>query len=220
MWAPSAADLAGDFQVLTPDLPGHGTRRNEPFRFASAVGVVRETVLALASTPVVLVGDSLGSYVSVAAAAALGSQLRGAVLGGGTANLQGPVAPLYAAQIALTNLVPATKLQVQLERRLPRDYAAGAAILEGGIRPAAFAEGVGELRRFNFRAELARLDIPILFVNGARDWSHRLCERGTLAAARRATFHRIPDVGHGISLTRPAAFAALIREFLAGLVAR
>ncbi|MEO8451525.1 MAG: alpha/beta hydrolase [Gemmatimonadota bacterium] len=215
MWDPVAAELMADFEILTPDLPGHGSRMGEPFRLAAAVTIVRDLVSSLAPAPVVLVGDSLGGYVSLASASTLGGRLKGAVLGGCTANFQGPASVPYAAQIGLTKLVPPAKLQTRLEQRIPKDYAAGAAILKGGIRPAAFAEAVAELKRVSFRAELAGLEVPILFVNGARDWLHRLGERGTLAAARNATLHRIPDVGHGVSILRPLIFAALIREFVA-----
>ncbi len=212
MWDPIVADLSSDFQILTPDLPGHGTRAGEPFRLASAVAVVQDAVRSLAPKPVVLAGDSLGGYVSIAAAGSLGSQLQGAVLGGCTGNFQGSVA--YVALIALTGLVPPARLQAQLEKRLVRDYAAGPAILQGGIRPAAFSEGVAEFRQVNFRTQLARLNIPILLVNGTRDWWHRLGERGTMAAAPQVTLHHIPGIGHGVSIIRPAEFAALIREFV------
>lgn len=99
-------------------------------------------------------------------------------------------------------------------KRIAREYRSGAAILEGGIRPAAFAEAVAELRRVDFRALLSRLDLPVLFVNGTRDWSHRVGEPKTVAAGRRAQLRHIPGSGHGISLTRPGEFAAMIRTFL------
>ena len=114
MWSPIVADLAADFQTVTPDMPGHGARMSEPFRLDRAVAVVQETVAALAPAPVVLVGDSLGSYVSIAAAGSLGSQVKGAVLGGGTGNFQGPVGLACAVQIWLTNRIPPAKLQAKL----------------------------------------------------------------------------------------------------------
>ena len=42
MWAPIAADLSRDHDVLTPDLPGHGTRVGEKFTLAAAVATVTD----------------------------------------------------------------------------------------------------------------------------------------------------------------------------------
>lgn len=82
MWDPVVAALGAEFQVHTPDLPGHGARAGEPFRMAAAVAMVREVVEAVAPAPVVLGGDSLGSYVALASAPNLGDRLRGLVLAG------------------------------------------------------------------------------------------------------------------------------------------
>lgn len=213
MWNPVVQALSGEFKVHTPDLPGHGSRGAEPFRLSRAIDIVRDLARSLAPTPVFLAGDSLGGYVSIAAAASLGDQLTGAVLGGCTANFRGPTILLYKAQIAMTRLIPRDKLQAQLEARVVKDYpAAGAAIVEGGLRTAAYAEAVGELGRFDHRAALAAIRAPVLLVNGTRDLPHRWGEKGTLAAAPRATLHHLEGVGHGVSLLRPAEFAALIRS--------
>jgi pimeloyl-ACP methyl ester carboxylesterase len=90
MWAPIAADLSRDYNVLTPDLPGHGSRAGEKFTLAAAVATLTDIAKQLAPAPIVLAGDSLGGYTSLAAAASLGDQLKGAVLGGCTMNFRGP----------------------------------------------------------------------------------------------------------------------------------
>src|SRR5262245_29195043 len=182
MWDPVVRELSGEFRIVTPDLPGHGTRAGEPFRLEVAVTAVRDAALALSPSPVVLAGDSLGGYVALAAAAAVGSQLRGAFLSGCTANFQGPAGWLHVAQVGLTHLFDPAKLHARLAERVAREYAAGPAVVEAGLRPAAFAEAVAELRRRDSRAELARLEVAVLLVNGIHDWPHRLGERRMLAA--------------------------------------
>jgi pimeloyl-ACP methyl ester carboxylesterase len=214
MWAPIAADLGRDFQVVTPDLPGHGARAGEPFRLDTAVAMVWEVAQSLAPAPIVLCGDSLGGYVSLASAASLGDQLKGAVLGGCTANFQGPAVLMYKVQIALTKLLPPAKLKAQLEARLRKEYEAGPAIIAGGISPGPYSDAVDELRKVNFRGVLASITVPLLLINGSRDWAHVLGERGALAANPRAMLRRLPGVGHGVSLSRPAEFAAIVREFV------
>jgi len=213
MWNPVVAALGGEFRVHAPDLPGHGSRGAEPFLLARAIDVVADLARSLAPTPVLLAGDSLGGYVSIAVAGSLGGQLAGAVLGGCTASFRGPTMLLYQAQIAMTRLIPADTLRKRLEASITKDYpAAGAAILARGIRAAAYAEAVRELRRFDHRAALAAIAAPVLLVNGTRDLPHRWGEQATLAAAPRATLRHLDREGHGVSLRRPTEFAALIRE--------
>lgn len=212
MWSPVAADLRADFTVLTPDLPGHGTRAGEPFSLRRAVEVVHEAAGSLGGVPVVLAGDSLGGYVAIAAAAGLAGRLAGALLSGCTADFQGPMGLAFVAQVALTRILPAAPLEAKLRRRIAAEFEAGPAILAGAIRTAAFAEAVAELRRFDARAALAAIQAPVVLVNGARDWQQRLGERGVLRAAPRARLERLPGVGHGVSLHRPAIFAGLVRH--------
>ena len=106
------------------------------------------------------------------------------------------------------------KLKAQLEARIGKEFEAGPAILAAGLSPESYADAVHELRKVNFRAVLASITVPLLLVNGSRDWAHVLGERGALAANPRARLRRLPGVGHGVTLSRPAEFAALIREFV------
>jgi pimeloyl-ACP methyl ester carboxylesterase len=213
MWDPVIANLPPEWRTATLDLPGHGARADEPFTVTRAVSVVERAVSDLGAPSVILVGDSLGSYVSLASAAALGARLGGAVLGGCTADLRGPTVLLYLSEIALSRLVPADRLRRTLEARLSREYRSGPAMVASGLRPAAFAEAVAELRRIDVRALLAAIPAPLMLVNGARDRRHRWGERAALAAAPAATLRIVPGVGHGVSLERPGAFASLVAEF-------
>ena len=61
MWAPVRRILeARGYEVLAPDLPGHGIRRDEPFSLEAAVRTVQDAVASVAPSPVVVAGDSLG----------------------------------------------------------------------------------------------------------------------------------------------------------------
>ena len=54
MWAPVRRILeARGYRVLTPDLPGHGARRAEPFSLQAAVHTVVEAVASVEPAPVV-----------------------------------------------------------------------------------------------------------------------------------------------------------------------
>ena len=215
MWAPIAADLSRDFTVVTPDLPGHGTRAGEPFRLDTSVAMVRDLVRSLAPSRVILSGDSLGGYVSMASAGSLGDQLQGAVLGGCTAVFQGPVLWLSKLGIVMTRVFGPDKLKARLAASVMKEYEAGPAIVAGGLTPDSFAAGVEELRQVDFRAVLASITVPLVLVNGGKDYFHVLGEPAARAANPRAQFRRFPGIGHGVSIRRPAAFSALVREFVA-----
>ncbi|WP_193106185.1 alpha/beta fold hydrolase [Brachybacterium sp. FME24] len=63
------------YRVVTPDLPGHGTRRAEPFTLAAATTTILDAVRSAAETvgpaAVHLVGSSLGGMLAIHAAAEL-----------------------------------------------------------------------------------------------------------------------------------------------------
>jgi len=86
MWAPVRRILeARGYRVLTPDLPGHGSRRAEQFSLQAAVQAVVEAVASVEPAPVVVAGDSLGGYVTMASAGSLPpAQLRGLMPSGCT----------------------------------------------------------------------------------------------------------------------------------------
>jgi pimeloyl-ACP methyl ester carboxylesterase len=65
-WAPLAAALGGDHQVLTPDLPGYGSgapTSDLPLTLAQEVALLGETLDA-ATRPIHLVGHSYGGAVA------------------------------------------------------------------------------------------------------------------------------------------------------------
>ena len=71
MWDPVRRYLDPAYRVIAPDLPGHGTRRNEPYTVEAAVAAAVAAAQSVAPAPVILVGDSLGGYTSIASASAL-----------------------------------------------------------------------------------------------------------------------------------------------------
>lgn len=215
MWAPIAADLSRDYNVLTPDLPGHGARAGEKFSLEAGVETVVALAKSLAPAPIVLGGDSLGGYVSLASAAPLGDQLKGAVLCGCTATFRGPVLLSYKLQVALTRMLAPANLKARLEQRIRQEFPAAApAILERGLAPQVYGDAVNELRNADFRSVLASFKPPLLILNGSRDWTHVLGEKAARATNPRVELRRVPGIGHGVTLARPAVYTSTLREFL------
>ena len=95
-WSAHRRWLEPEFDVITPDLPSHGTRAAEPFTMDAAVAAVAEAVdEAAPDQPVVLVGHSLGGYVAMTYAAAYPSRLTGLVTIGAAGVPQGLGAAAY-----------------------------------------------------------------------------------------------------------------------------
>jgi pimeloyl-ACP methyl ester carboxylesterase len=229
MWDPVRRELDPAYRVITPDLPGHGTRRGEPYTLAAAIQVVRDAAAsAPPTTPLVLVGDSLGGYTAQAAARALpATQLKGLVLGGASANLMGVHLLPYYARMAMFRVLTALYgeprlVNAMLPKQLRKMGVAEPdiqALMQGGIHIGAFAQAVRSLSRFDFRRNLADITQPTLFVNGDKDRGMVAQEASFLAVAQHPQSARFPGCEHGVSLWRVKEFAAAVNRFTAEVCA-
>lgn len=84
MWQPVIDTLGTRHPTAAPDLPGHGSRRAEPFTLPGAVAAVTDAIDALGGRALV-VGLSLGGYVAVATAGSHPDRVLGLVAMGCTA---------------------------------------------------------------------------------------------------------------------------------------
>lgn len=68
VWEPLAERLEGGFRIIAPDLPGHGDSgvRGEVHTMEFLAAAVREVIRDAGETKVMLVGHSLGGYVTLA----------------------------------------------------------------------------------------------------------------------------------------------------------
>jgi len=229
MWDPLRRHLPSGLRVLAPDLPGHGTRRDERFTLEGAVATVVEAARSVGDAPVVLAGDSLGGYTALASARALPeSRLRGLVLSGCTANLEGlatlshflPKSALFSALLAvfgerrLVNGMQGKVRKMLAEAGVQSEDADQ--LLAAGLSVKVFPEAVQALRGVDFRGQLAALQLPVALVNGNEDSVMLRQEASFLAVAKQATRHRF-ECGHGVSLLKSAELAALVTRFVAAV---
>ncbi len=224
MWDPVRRDLDARYDVLAPDLPGHGSRRRGRYSLNSAIQCVVECAQSVAPASVVVGGDSLGGYTALAAAAALpGRQLKGLILCGSSSNLAGSALLPYRLRSAVLRAAITVFGEERLVRsRVPKQLAAMHveagdidAMMAAGISLDAFDQAVEALRDMDFRAKLAAIEHPVAIVNGERDQAQIRQEAGFVAAARQPMTHRIADCEHGVTLRRPAEVAAIINNFAA-----
>jgi pimeloyl-ACP methyl ester carboxylesterase len=223
MWDPIRRILEPrGYRVLAPDLPGHGARRDQRFRLEAAVQVVAETVRSVAPAPVLVAGDSLGGYVSMAAAAALPPErLVGVVASGCTLVFEGNALwPLRIKGLVNRLLVAVVGEKRLLGKRFVAELgklgvaeADAHALIDAGVNIAAFGDCVAALTGVDFPAKLAPVKAPVLFVNGGAD-KPMLRDLARYRAAVPAARHELfPGVEHGVSLRKSAEFADLVDDF-------
>lgn len=223
MWDPVRRILgARGYTVLTPDFPGHGARRDRKFTLDGAVQVVAETVASVAPAPVLVVGDSLGGYVTMASAAALpADRLVGLVASGCTLVFEGHALWPFRIKALFNRLLVAV---VGEKRLLGKRFVAelgklgvaepdAHALIAAGVNVAGFGDCVAALTGVDFPAKVAALQAPILFINGGKD-TQMLRDLARYRAAAPAARHEVfPGMEHGVSLRKSPEFADLVDQF-------
>jgi pimeloyl-ACP methyl ester carboxylesterase len=224
MWNAVRRHLDPRRRVVAIDLPGHGSKSDSHFTIASAVETVRAEVQRLAPSRVVLVGDSLGGYTSMATAAVLPPErVAGLAIGGCTMNFDAKTwgqlrrkGWLVRASMALLGQKRslAKGAQKMIKQGIRRDDVD--ALMAAGLRMQGWVEAVNDIGHHDYLAKLRMIQAPILFLNGDKDAGPVAHEAEFVAAARRATTQRFP-CEHGVSLWKPAEFAAAVDRFADGL---
>ena len=223
MWEGVKRHLDPRWTVLTPDLPGHGTRAGEAFTLEAAVATVAEVVRGIAPSPVVVGGDSLGGYVSLACAAALPQrQLLGLVLSGSSANFSGSALRALQRRWLMTRVLRTLLGDRRIVAMVAKDLGKAGlepqdvdAIVEGGVTPGVFGQCMNALRDIDFRARAAQVSQPVLVLNGSKDLLFVDQEDAFVAALKQPTRQRFEGCEHGVSLRRPREFAAAVDQFAA-----
>jgi pimeloyl-[acyl-carrier protein] methyl ester esterase len=226
VWTEIARELAQDFRVTVPDLPGHGRSRD----FASEAftpEAMAEQIRQRLSGPAIWVGWSMGGLVALAAAQQLARAVSGLVLVNAT--------PKYVQSPDWPHAMPPAVLD-QFAQNLEQDYAGtierfltlqtagdNRAVLRrlretfrhGEPVTAALRAGLRLLMDQDRRAVLPGIATPALVIQGERD---RLVPMG---AARflaehlpRARLAPVPGAGHAPFLSHPAAFLETLKSFI------
>jgi pimeloyl-ACP methyl ester carboxylesterase len=226
MWDPIRRHLSPAWRVVAPDLPGHGSRLGERYTLEGAVAVLAAAARSVAPAPIILVGDSLGAYSSMAAASALPQeQLKGLVLGGATFNFVGNSVISYVFKGWLFNTLASVFGEQRVIAKLmhkafgPKgvnlSLGDARAIIDAGMSVVVFGQAVQALRGVDHRATLAAIEQPVLILNGDLDRVNVDEEASFLAVAKHASVARFANCEHGISLWKPQEFADCINQFAA-----
>lgn len=215
-WAAHRSWLEPEFEVITPDLPRHGSRAEVPFTMASAVEVVADTVASTPDgIPVVLAGHSLGGYVSMTYASQHSDRLAGLVLIGSTAVPSGPGAAIYRALGWATDTAGPARMARFNDRILTR-------IAPPEVADPILAEGYfftdiptmwSEVMSGGRPELLDTVTCPVLILRGSLD-QVAINTRRYAAHARDCRVRTIRGASHLLPLTRPWHTSAIIAGFV------
>lgn len=116
-------------------------------------------------------------------------------------------------EFVLDNVLTANRLDPALREQVIADSLRGA--------PAAKVAWPNAIMREDIVADVARIDVPVAVIAGARDQVDPLVrlQAELLPRIAGAQLHVVPDTGHLSPLEAPRALAAIIRSFVAGLAA-
>lgn len=224
-WMAVAIDLDGDHRVVAVDLPGHGGSSEVHADLPLAARLLGD-----AGGPATYVGYSLGGRVALRLALDRPDLVRGLVLLGATAGLDDPKARAERRQSdeALAERIVADGVPHFLRDWVaqplfdgldlaPADRAARLANTPSGLAASLRLAGTGTMDP-PWWDELAQLQVPLLACAGARDARFAaLAERLAEGAAGPAQVVLLDGCGHAAHLQDPAAFAAVVRGFVAQL---
>ena len=204
------------YHVDAPNLPGHGTRAGERFDADSALATISAAVDACPEPPV-LVGLSLGGFLSIRWAAENPGRIA-ALIPAGCTFVPGPaIARAYGIWMLAKDWAPGdSDARVRAAfARTARKRKAASRYYGGGRAHGVVRSVVRLIGGFDLLGDLARIDVPITFVNG-RDDPFRRHENRCLAAARDANLRILDDAGHIANLDRPKRFTRVIMETAQG----
>jgi 3-oxoadipate enol-lactonase len=218
--------FGADYRLLLVDLPGHG-RSALPCTRLSVDGMAAEVdalLTHLGERAVHVVGLSLGGCVGLALALRAPSRVRSLTLVNAFARLR-PADTGAALRMALRAVLlaaaPMSAVAALVARALfPRPEhdalrrAAAASLARTSRR--AYAGAAAALASFDARATLADVRCPTMVVAGTDDRTVGIETKDALARAiSGARWVVVPGSGHVTNADQPAAFNAMLREFIA-----
>lgn len=213
-WQPFAAELAKEYQVIVPDLPGFGGTEMPPvaWNVIDYAMFVRDFLQKIDVAPYAIVGHSNGGAIAIRA---LGQGLLQAekLLLIGSAGVRSPRSNQTIQVIAKVGKVVSRPLPRGVRRRLRETLyqKSGSDLLVAAHMQETFKKIV----RDDVRADAAYLSLPTLLLYGADD-TETPVEIGELlhAAVEGSHLEVVADAGHFVHRDAEKAVIDRTKEFL------
>ena len=218
VWLPQLRSLSDAHRVIAPDLPGHGDLGAVPWSFDGAVEVVADTIEREARGRALVVGLSLGGYVAMRLAHDHPEAVSGLVLAGCSRGFDGALGIYIKAVAGLMRRGFFRQTDEKLEVKTRRLFSPALADVadeqvRAGLHGEPLADAFAEMASTDWMALVARIEAPILIVNGERDSMARRGVKDFLAAAPAARVETLAAAGHACNLDQPEAFDRAVRGF-------
>lgn len=227
MWQPQAAALADRFRIVTVDLRGHGESDAPLWHYTleTYADDVAALLDHLAIERAVLVGLSMGGYLSFAFHKKYGGRVSGLVLADTRAEADKPQAAAWRfalAQRAYQEGAKAVFADMGPKLLSPAAYANNRGLVrqvEELVLSAPVSGIVCDLMAMAERPDsvphLAEIACPALVLVGAEDQLTSPEENRRIAEGiQGATFEVLPEAGHMSNLEQPEAFNSALAAFL------
>ena len=223
-WEHQIAHFANDYQVIVPDLRGHG-RSAKPAGgysmqlFASDIACLLN---ALRLPPAHVVGLSLGGGIAFQLALDSPELIRTlTIVNSGPEMIPRTLKEKFAIwlRFAIIRLFGLPKLGEIVGKKLfpePADAAELKAFLERYARnePHAYTGALRAFVGWSVTAQLGQLRCPTLIMSADQDYTPVAFKEAYVGKIPGAKLVVIPDSHHAAPSERPAAFNALLEEFL------
>lgn len=235
-WRKLLPDLAGDFHVVAPDLPGQGFTRlgaRDRCGLAEMSADIALLLAELGSAPEVILGHSAGAAIGLRLALDLPVPPKAVVcVNAALEDFRGPARAVFPALARMLALTPLPAHVFSRAARLPSTVRRAIASTGSAIDPTGLElyrwllMDVGHvdatlcmMANWNLQdliGDLHRLDIPVLFIVGADD--RAVPPSTSVNASRRIAGSRVetfPGLGHLLHEEAPETTAHAIRAFVA-----
>lgn len=220
MWQPQIDDLSKAFRIIALDLPGHGALARYAFTLRIAVEEVAQIIRKEVQGQALVIGLSLGGFVSLALAHEHPELVAGLVLSGCSLDTQGMSetlrkmrGTLLANNVAILDRLLATVTERLLRRFYSDQFVEAQA--QAGIYWKSAGQGLLECTGKDFRSMIHAYRGPILVLNGENDKNSRKSEEALLSAANQDNIRvqPLPEAGHLCNVDQPRAYNDALRNF-------
>ncbi|WP_225735761.1 alpha/beta fold hydrolase [Gulosibacter chungangensis] len=220
MWEPLASRIESSYRLVIPDLPGHDRSQGAAYRSHDATIEILATVIEKdASTPVTVVGFSLGAQLAVLLAARYPRLVQDVVI----ISAQAKPTPCPGATLALLRMAAPLARNEKFARLQAKELFVPNELMDDYLRTSrsinahTLVAAVGENLKFTVPPGWSAFPGRSLVMVGERERVLMRKSAQLLAEAHsRSEIVVVESCGHGIPFQQPERLAVRLQEWLRG----